>query len=398
MRNESILCMPLTTWDSNFPNTLVQLMHVLSKENKILFVDYEFTIKDILMSLSGKNDVPVQRMLGIEERLREVKTKYGSSVYVLTPPPVLPINWIKWKNPYRVLLQLNSQLIKASIKKALQTLEMDNPTVVNGYNPFFGLPLAGAFEEALNIYFCYDEINGDEFYRFHGPEIEKDYIRKADGMIVTSDGLLESKCPLHRNCYVVKNGVDFELFNSVSDHVPQNETKVAGYTGSIDERFDIGLMEYVVKELSDIQFVFIGRITNLEAKRKLEHFPNVHFTGGKRPEEVPQLLKDVDVCIIPYIKNELTRGVYPLKVNEYLAAGKAVVMTDFSRLNDLQEHVKAVSGKEDFAKAIRSEMLDDSREKRESRIKKAKENSWENKAEEFSDVVDNLRLKKYVFK
>lgn len=398
MRNESILCMPLTTWDSNFPNTLVQLMHVLSKENKILFVDYEFTIKDILMSLSGKNDVPVQRMLGIEERLREVKTKYGSSVYVLTPPPVLPINWIKWKNPYRVLLQLNSQLIKSSIKKALQTLEMDNPTVVNGYNPFFGLPLAGAFEEALNIYFCYDEINGDEFYRFHGPEIEKDYIRKADGMIVTSDGLLESKCPLHRNCYVVKNGVDFELFNSVSDHVPQNETKVAGYTGSIDERFDIGLMEYVVKELSDIQFVFIGRITNLEAKRKLEHFPNVHFTGGKRPEEVPQLLKDVDVCIIPYIKNELTRGVYPLKVNEYLAAGKAVVMTDFSRLNDLQEHVKAVSGKEDFAKAIRSEMLDDSREKRESRIKKAKENSWENKAEEFSDVVDNLRLKKYVFK
>lgn len=398
MKNESILCMPLTTWDSEFPNTIVQLMHVLSQENKILFVDYEYTVKDILTSLSGKNHVPVQRVLGIDERLREVKTKYGSSVYVLTPPPVLPINWIKWKNPYRVLLQLNSQVVKASVSKALKHLGMENPTVINGYNPFFGLPLAGAFDELLNIYFCYDEINGDEFYKFHGPQIEKDYVKKVDGVIVTSDGLLESKCPLHRNCYVVKNGVDFDLFNSVADFRPQNKVSVAGYTGSIDERFDTALMESVAKSLSDVQFVFIGRVTNQEAKRKLSQLPNISFAGGKRPEEVPQMLQNVDVCIIPYLKNELTRGVYPLKVNEYLAAGKPVVMTDFAELNDLKGHVRIAPGGENFANAIREELKGDNAESRKQRIIQAKENSWERKAEEFSEVVDTLRLKKFVFK
>lgn len=399
IKNEAIICMPLTTWESDFPNTLVQLMQILSKENTILFVDYEYTIKDILKGVQGNRPVPVQRILGLESRLRKLKTKSDGEIHILTPPPVLPINWVRWKNPYRILLQLNSRFIRTSIWDALQQLDMEHPIVVNGYNPFFGLPLAGAFDETLNIYFCYDEITGDPFYSFHGPEIEKDYIRKADGVIVTSEGLMEAKCPFHSNCYVVKNGVDFNLFNSVSSYrKPESNRKTIGYTGSIDDRFDIVLVRNLVQMMPEFQFLFVGRIPGEQVEKELSKFPNVLFTGGRRPEEVPFYLKEVDVAIIPYLKNELTRGVYPLKINEYLAAGKPVVMTDFAKIDEVKDLVRVAETREQFFDMVLEELYNDNDIKRKERMAFAEKNSWEQKAEEFSEAVEKMRIKKFVMK
>jgi len=221
IKGASIVCIPLVPWESESTNTLVQLMKILSRENKILFIDYPFSIKDALLGWSGKRPVPYQRMLGMGERLRQATRE--ESIYLLTLPPVLPINWIKWRSLYRIMLQLNSRLIQNSIQAALITQEMENPIVINGNNPFLGLPMAGKLDEVLNIYFCYNEIKEDTFYAFHGPEIEKAYVKRTDGIIVTSDALLESKCTLHNNCYLVKSEVEPKLFASITD-VDEKET------------------------------------------------------------------------------------------------------------------------------------------------------------------------------
>ncbi|WP_045463514.1 glycosyltransferase [Sporocytophaga myxococcoides] len=397
IRNKNILCMALTTWDKDFVNTVVKMMSILSKQNRILFVDYEYTVKDILAALSGKQKVPVTRIIGLENRLRTVNTVYGSEIHVLTPPPVLPINWIKNDNPYRVLLKLNGNLVRGAIQRALKTLKMENPIVVNGYNPFFGLPLVGDFNELLNIYYCYDEIKGDQWYHFHGPEIEKEYIKKTDAVITTSDALFKSKSPLHQNCFVVKNGVDFDHFNSIADlkikspHAP----RIVGYTGSIDERFDYELLSYSIKMLPEVQFQFIGRVTNEIARMALKKYPNARFMGSRKPYEIPSLLKDMDVGIIPYLKNEVTSGVYPLKINEYMAAGKPVVMTDFAKIPEFESHVWIANNKEAFLNSLRDALYNDSVEKMKARIEFSKHNSWENRVEQFSSIVERmLELKK----
>src|SRR5690606_17276331 len=121
-------------------------------------------------------------------------TSIGTGVHVLTPPPVFPINWIKDYRSYKVLMNMNASIVKGSIQAAVKMLEMDNLIVINGYNSFFGLPLAGAFNEMLNVYYCYDEIKGDQWYNHHGPRVEEEYMRKADLVIATSDALHASKC------------------------------------------------------------------------------------------------------------------------------------------------------------------------------------------------------------
>lgn len=394
IKRQNILCMPLTTWHSSLPNTVVKMMTLLSKENKILFVDYQYTFKDLI---SSRRKPPVQKILGLEERLTKVTTSIGTGVHVLTPPPVFPINWIKDYRSYKVLMNMNASIVKGSIQAAVKMLEMDNLIVINGYNSFFGLPLAGAFNEMLNVYYCYDEIKGDQWYNHHGPRVEEEYMRKADLVIATSDALHASKCTVNNNCFVVKNGVDFGLFNqAASFQKPESADKVIGYTGSLDERFDIDTMSYLVENLPGVQFEFVGRITNEKAGRRLSHYPNVKLLGERNAEEVPEFLKKMDVCIIPYLKNDVTRGVYPLKINEYLAAGKPVVMTDFAPLPEFEGMVGIASSKEKFLALVKDELSSDSASKKQARIEMAKKNSWENRVEELSEVIEKYVNEKSV--
>lgn len=391
IQNRSIVCIPLTTWDNSFTNTMVKMMSILSKKNKILFVDYQYTFKDVLTTLAGKKNAPLKRIFGLNERLRKVKTEYGSDVYVLTTPAVFPVNWIKQQASYNFFLKVNASLIKGSIQEAINDLEMFDPIIINGYNSFTGLPLTGAFNEQLNIYYCYDEIKGDIWYKHHGPRVEEEYMRKADLVVATSDALHASKCGVNPNCFVVKNGVDFELFNRASSYrKSSDQRKVVGYTGSIDERFDISVMQYAIEQMPDCDFVFVGRAPNREAKEVIEKYSNVKILGSKRPDVVPEFLQEMDVCIIPYLKNEVTRGVYPLKINEYLAAGKPVVMTDFAPLSEFNNVASIVSTKEDFVKCLKLELLNDGEDKKKVRIETARLNSWDNRVEELSEVIEKF--------
>ena len=394
IKGQCILCMPLTTWDSSFTNTVVKMMSILSKENKILFVDYQYSVKDVFNTILGKKYIPLKRIMGVEPRLRKVLTEFGSEIYVLSPPPVLPSNGISSSEIYKFIIQLNASIVKSAITKALQDLQIENPVVVNGYNPFLGLPLIGAFNERLHVYYCYDEIRGDIWYKNHGPAIEEKYMKKVDLVIATSDALHESKSCINPNCFVVKNGVDFELFNSARSHRSLTNRKVVAYTGSVDERFDTELMRFVIEESPSIDFEFLGRVTNPSAKDQLEKFPNVTFLGSRSPKEVPEYLKGVNACIIPYLKNEVTWGVYPLKINEYLAAGKPVVMTSFAPLKEFEGVVSQADTKENFLELLHMELNSDSTAKIDERVALARNNSWENRVETFSEIIEMSLLKR----
>jgi glycosyltransferase involved in cell wall biosynthesis len=383
--------MPLTSWDNKFTNTIVKLMTLLSKKNKVLFVNYQYTLKDIISSFRGKEDIPVKKIFGLEERLLTIKTGVESEIYVLTCPPVFPINWIKNKGAYEYMLKANAKIVKKSIHKAINKLEMTNLILINGYNPFIGLPLLREFNELLNIYYCYDEMKGDHWYKYHGPKVEEEYMTRTDLVITTSDALYSSKQHVNQNCFVVKNGVDFDVFNQIADFKkPSSLVKTVGYTGSIDERFDIETAVYIIANLLSVKFEFVGRIANERARRELEMFPNVTLYGSRRQEEVPDFLKNMDVCIIPYLRTEGTKGVYPLKINEYLAAGKPVVMTDFAPLPEFDSVVRVASSKENFLEYVKKEIDFSSEDLKYQRIETARKNSWENRVEELSGVIENF--------
>jgi 3-deoxy-D-arabino-heptulosonate 7-phosphate (DAHP) synthase len=103
--------------------------------------------------------------------------------------------------------------------------------------------------------------------------------------------------------------------------VKVHANKKIGYIGSLDFRVDYDLLETLIQKRSEYEFMFIGRVMDQRNCERLSAYSNVQFLGSKQPEELPVLLSQIDVAIIPFVKNEFTRNIYPLKINEYLAAG-----------------------------------------------------------------------------
>lgn len=368
-----ILCISFPNWEGDYMKTIRYIMEELAKRNRILYVDYEFTVKDIVTTFLNKQQAPVKRMLGINDRLRTLKTLKGDPVYVLTPPPVLPVNWLHSDKLHKKLIAFNATIVKRTIKWAMKKIDMNSPIVINAFNPFIGLPLVGAFNEKQLIYYCYDEINAAEWSNRHGGRLEREFIQKVDAVIATSQALYESRKQLNKRCFLVKNGVDFELFNKGAV-LPENgridlrmQNKTVGIIGSLDNRIDYRLLHYLAQEMSDTRFHFIGRVNETDAALKLKSLPNVVFWGAKPVSQLPSYLKHFDLGIIPYLRTELTKNIYPLKINEYLAAGKPVVMTDFADFTELKNIVRIENNKYDFLQAVRNELQTDNAAKQKNK-------------------------------
>lgn len=350
-----IICIAFPAWEGNYLKSTVQLMKELALSQRVLYVDYAYTWKDFIQSFRGKSFASWRRMIGWQPRLREVTVENGSKLHVLTLPPILPTNFIKNIYVFDTMNRINSYFIKKSIQQAQKVLNMPTPSVVNAFNPFFGVHLAGQLGENQLIYYCYDEIGAATWAKQHGARLENHFLKMVDGVVVTSQGLFNKKSEQHPNCHLVKNGVDFDLFAS---HNPQpiqnpifsslNYTKIIGYLGSVDERLDYGLMENVIKSTPQYQYLFVGRITKTEYEKRLKKYPNVVLIGSQPPSVLPTWVQKFDICWIPFIKNELTAGIYPLKINEYLAASKPVVSTHFSNLSDFESVISIADSVEEM--------------------------------------------------
>ena len=385
IKGESIICVSNTTWYGKYTKSTVQLMSLLAEYNDVFFIEYPFTVKDIFTTVIGKQSAPILRMLGIKKRLKQIKVNGSSVVHHYVMPPVLPINFIKNKKVFNFLYRLNTRYYR---NRVLKGLKVENPIVVNAYNPFYGLPLLGKLKEKLSVYYCYDGTDVNRYGKRILP-IEEAFSKSVDVIITTSDHLKESRIAHNKKTYVVKNGVDFELFSPFRKKTvsKKNTPKKIGYIGSLDERFDIDCVEHAVRQLPDFIFEFTGDLRNQTIKERLNNYENVIFFPAIAPDEVPALLATYDLGIIPYIANEINKNIYPLKINEFLAVGIPVVMTDFAILPEFGRFVQTAESKEKFTTLIASEIDLDTDQKIEERVVFARSNSWKERARSFAEIL-----------
>ncbi|MBI9039861.1 glycosyltransferase [Lutibacter sp.] len=391
LKGKNIICISQTTWHGEFTKSTVQLLSLLAEHNNIVFVEYPFTLKDVVMSLLGKQKAQVARMLGLKNRIKDEKTENGAIVKHLVMPPVLPVDFIKNKTAFKFLFGINAYLYKRQLLKIIKKQSMSNPIIMTAYNPMYGLPMIGQLNELLNVYYCYDGMDTRR-HKSRIFDIEKEFCSKVDGIITTSDFLNSEKKKFNKNSFVVKNGVDFNLFVPFAKKtVSKNtSTKKIGYIGTLDQRFDIDMVEHSVKELPEVLFEFTGYLLNNTIVERLSKYPNVSFFGPIKANKVPELLAKYDLGIIPYIMDEVNKNIYPLKINEYLAVGVPVVMTAFANLTDFKDTVKVANTKELFKEHIINELANDNDSLIEERIAFAKQNSWEGRAVEFGNILDKF--------
>lgn len=387
IQGQNIVCIGNSNWFGTYAKSTVQILERLARHNIVLFVEYPYTVSDLL---HGAQATPVKRMLGLEKRLQEFDTDSNTKVFDLVVPPVIPAYFLKNEKIFDLVFSINTWIYKRTVKRALKKLNMKDPILITAFNPFYGLAMDGKLGEKAHIYYCYDGVEagffGKRIFKF-----EEAFSKKVKAIITTSNFLLKTKIGLNTNSFVVKNGVDYQTFSAhAKADVHTNKRKKVGYIGTLDPRFDIDTVEFAIAQLPEFDFEFTGDMRNEALQTRLSKFPNVYFFPPVKPMEVPELLAKYDVGIIPYLVNEVNKNIYPLKINEYLAVGVPLVMNAFAVLPEFENIVSIAIDKHDFTAKLKQETSTDTAEKIKQRIDFAAQNSWEERAKEFGDIIEKF--------
>jgi glycosyltransferase involved in cell wall biosynthesis len=320
----------------------------------------------------------------------------------IQPPVTLPINWMPRGRVYDFFQQVNNKVVLRTIRKVLRQQEISQFIYINCYDPYYAGYLPASFGAALCVYHCIDDITQNAYSNKHGTDLENEAIRHADITLATSSKLVRMKTQLSDRVVPFFNAADVSLFRqafaSALPKPPEIEHisgKIIGFTGNLDElRIDYALLKKVAEAFPEHHLVLVGPVNSTEpAAIGLDRLPNVLFTGSRPLEALPALLRYMDCVLIPFRRNTLTQSIYPLKINEYLAAGKPVVSTSFSDdIRGFADCIYLADDDETFIRQIRSAILASNPELALQRIGIAEKNTWPARIEQFWRVV-NSKLK-----
>jgi teichuronic acid biosynthesis glycosyltransferase TuaH len=268
-------------------------------------------------------------------------------------------------------------------------------------NPHWSVHLVGGVNESAVVY----DITDDWTSLTQAPWLaemtaKEDAVlcRRADATIVCSERLWEMKAGIAKKLFLVPNGVDAQHYAKVLDStmpLPSECMKwpkpVFGYTGTIHpDRVDVNLIEAIAQAMCCGSIVLIGP-DHLSAKdrERLLACKNVIIVGPKPYAEIPDLMRGFDVCIAPHLVTPFTESLNPIKLWEYLAAGKPIVSTPVAGFRDFPRLVRLADGPVEFLKATYNALSEKS-ELAEARRTEARKHSWDRRVDAIERVINAL--------
>jgi len=245
---------------------------------------------------------------------------------------------------------LATKLLQNQLLPAIAKAKLRNPIL------WTSLPtasdLVGKLGERATVYYC-----GDDFSSLAGVDHltvsarEQELQEKADLIITASERLAERFPALKTR--LLTHGVDYQLFSTPSPRatdLPADGKPVAGFYGSISEWLDMDLLVAVIKRMPHWNFILIGQaVVDTSALRSLE---NVYLTGPRPHHELPGYSQHWNTSLLPFKNNAQIQACNPLKLSEYLAAGKPVVSTPFPALKPYQELISIADSIDSMIEAI----------------------------------------------
>jgi teichuronic acid biosynthesis glycosyltransferase TuaH len=361
-----------TAWDGNrFPDQ--HIAERLSRFVPVLYVDPPLAF--------------VSRHDGWRFRRQGPVDQIGERLARLTPvvPPA------KGRGPMR---RLTAALARRAAQRAIRSLGVSADVVVAATL----LPVFDLCGERLRVLYATDDFRAgaslmgipEGWVR----EREAEALAEADVVIAVSDYLahaIQERSGI--SPVVIENGVDDSMF-AATDRAPTPDDVVlsppiAGFIGHLSDRIDLPLLEATAE--TGRSLLLVGprqgtfEITRME---RLLSRPNVQWVGAKPFESLPSYLRVMSVGLLPYADTEFNRASFPLKVLEYLAAGRPAVVSDLPAVRTLGDAVIVARTPSEFASAVGAAMdapPDPGAAERRRLVAAAR--SWDAAADRFASAI-----------
>lgn len=398
-----IVFLALARWDAPYSSTAWSLAKALSKERRVFYIDNPVTITEFARRRTTKEMISRRKKLSTNRQCFNPDPSHPN-FFVVIPQFSLPINWMPDGFFYNRFSKLNDRRLSAAINAIVRQHKIERFIFVNSFNPLYGNALSLEVKPQLTVYQSVDDIEQAPYLDKHGPRLEKFQVQNADFTIVTSSRLRDKLSTYTRHVYHLPNAANGSLFGRAMTErferpdffssIP-NEKKIITYVGNICQRLDYSLIEKIALCHPDKYVVLVGPHARKPGSQKLyseahriHDLPNVILTGSKDQEELPRILQHSDCCIIPFLCNDLTKSIYPLKINEYLLAGRPVVSTAFSDdIQNFKEVVTIAKNHQQFVKGIGKAIAEDNPSRQTGRYLFSAGNTWEARARTFIELT-----------
>ncbi|MCE5285758.1 MAG: glycosyltransferase [Pelosinus sp.] len=283
----------------------------------------------------------------------------------------------------RNLILANNMDIPQAIAWA-QTSMSGEPIVLYYSNP----PQYNRLKSLAVDYIVFDALDEPENEFSSWKENYKLCVQNANLVLASSTSLFERVAQLSpQKALLVPNACDYTHFSQAQKQIPLPDMKfnkkIIGYIGAVALWLDWALIHKAVQTYTNYAFIFVGPFYGCaDAPVKAK---NLYYLGHKDYGKLPAYLSNFDVCWMPFAINQVTKGVNPIKMWEYLASGKPVVSTSLPEANT--KYIDIIS--QDNLLALAQDSPPQAAEKR---IKFAQENSWALRAETVvSALMEGLK-------
>jgi len=377
---------------SSIPTSTMHIADQIAKTNRVFWVNTytrlprfsELTKAFYILARRGARPAVNQQ--------RDHKVDGGSTILSSTP---IQFPW--FVQPAR---KFNGYCAGRFFQQFVKQHSIQNPVLVTNF------PCAvDAFQairklapQVPQIYYCVDDYT--EYPGLnpkHWTEMENELYAAVDGAAFTSRDLQQSKKrPKTLPDLYLPHGVDYEHFASKKTEIKPLETlekitkPIIGFFGSIDTWVDMSTVAYLAKRFPQCSFVVIGRsVVPLTVLNGLE---NVYCLGQISYSELPQYARYFEVGLIPFVMNDLTKAVNPLKLMEYFAIGIPVISTRLPDIADVPGPLYFADTHEEFGNHLDEILRSDLSVLRRQAQEVARQNSWAARAESFVQFVERCKI------
>lgn len=379
-------------WLAGVENRNFQILQELTKQKdieKIIYIDYlPWTIKQALKTVLSI----------ISCRLKIKKNRYPSWTSRLT------------KISEKLLIYsdfgyfFNRSKFFKRLKKIIST-ELNSSYLLWSYYPV-NLDYLEELQPELIIFDLVDNWAEHPSYQKIKNQLIQNYkqlIQKAD-LVFTVAEHFKNWLGDEANIYWIPNGVRTEKFSEPSRLINKDLSTIPepriGYVGTIQNRLDFPLLEYVLQQHPQKSFVFIGPTWPIYfswlwpnsprqlIKKLQKKYKNFYWLGRKPYQEIPTYLHHYKVGIIPHTTGNYTRYTDSMKIYEYLATGLPVVTTPAPNLEQFAGLIQVAATPVEFSHAIDEALLENNRQANNNRQAVALANDWSRRAETMLQLIE----------
>jgi glycosyltransferase involved in cell wall biosynthesis len=300
--------------------------------------------------------------------------------------------------------RLNCRLIGRAVNRVLGPRGADERRVVITTLPITA-DLVGAIDADYWVYYCVDDwsswpgVDGSTL-----GEMERSLAAGARRIVAVSETLRERLAGLGREAELLSHGIDLDHWRPLPsrgaspDGAPARGAASAAlpdwwsklcrpiilFWGLIDRRLDTAWVEALcARQMGSV--VLVG--PQQAPDPRLAELPGLVLPGPVAYAQLPALAAGADALVMPYADLPVTRAMQPLKLLEYLATGKPVIVPDLPATRAWARAADVATNAEDFVRLVGLRLQTGATDEQLRARQRIEAESWDHKARQFEQIV-----------